>query len=72
MGILEKLKGLRTYATLIIIAILGLLVQVQTSCANDVSLADVCGHLPMKYIGIAVTGLTAIAAWFRKLAGSGK
>lgn len=69
---LEKLKGLRTYATLSVIGILGLLVQIQTSCVNDPSLADVCSHIPMKYLGIAVTILTATAAWFRKLAGTGK
>jgi len=69
---LQKLKGLRTYLTLAIIGILGLLIQIQQSCVNDPSLADVCSHLPMKYIGIGVTVLTAVAAWFRKLAGTGK
>ena len=69
---LEKLKGLRTYLTLIIIGILGALIQVQTSCAGDISLADVCSKIPMNYIGAAVTGLTVLAGWFRKLEGTRK
>lgn len=69
---LEKLKGLRTYTTLLIIAVLGLLVQVHDSCLNDPSLVEVCKHIPMGYLGTAITLLTGAAAWFRKLAGTGK
>lgn len=69
---LEKLQGIRTYATLLIIGALGLLIQVQTSCLSDPSIAEACSHIPMKYLGTAVTILTVLAGWFRKLAGTGK
>lgn len=70
---LGKLKGLRTYGTLIIIAILGVAVDLQTSCTTNPSeLGGLCTYILNPFVGKAIVGLTFVAGWFRKLAGSGK
>ena len=74
---IEKLKGLRTYLTLVVVAILGLLVQTQQMClttvnvqidASDPNLEALCRHINKPWLGAAITILSFIAAWFRKQA----
>lgn len=66
---LDKIKGLRTYGTLIVIAILGLAVDLQASCTNNpAELGSLCTVILAPWVGKAIMVLTAIAAWFRKLA----
>lgn len=70
---LEKLRGFRTYAMLGIIAILGVLVDLQSSCINSpAELGDACKLIMNPWVGKAIVALTGVAAWFRKLAGTGK
>lgn len=66
---LEKLKGFRTYGTLIVIALLGLAVDLQTSCnTNPAELGSLCTHIMSPWVGKGIMALSAVAAWFRKLA----
>lgn len=70
---LSKLKGYRTYGSLVILAILGVLVDLQSSCnTNPAELGNLCQHIQNPYVGKAIIALTAVAGWFRKLANSDK
>ena len=70
---INKLKGIRTYAMLVLIAILGVMVDLQNSCtANPSELGELCKHIQNPLVGKAIVGLSAVAAWFRRLANSGK
>lgn len=66
---LDKIKGLRTYGTLVVIAVLGIAVDLQTSCnSNPLELGSICTAIQSPWVGKAIVILTAVAAWFRKLA----
>ena len=70
---LEKFKGFRTYGTLIVIAVLGVAVDLQPSCnANPAELGELCKYIQSPWVGKAIVALTAVGAWFRKLAGTAK
>ena len=66
---LEKLKGFRTYGTLVIIALLGIAVDLQASCnTNPAELGSLCGPIMSPWVGKSIVAFTAVAAWFRRLA----
>lgn len=70
---LDKIKGIRTYAMLVLIAVLGVMVDLQNSCTqNPAELGALCQYVQHPFVGKAIIGLSAVAAWFRKLANSGK
>lgn len=69
----EQIKGFRTYGSLILIALLGVAVDLQASCiANPDELGAMCNVILNPFMGKAIVAMTAIAAWFRKLAGTSK
>lgn len=67
---LDKIKGFRTYCTLVIIAFLGAAVDLQNSCSVDpTELGNLCTYVQSPWVGKVIVGLTVVAGWFRKLAG---
>lgn len=67
---LEKLKGLRTIISGVLIVIAGAILQYHQQCQTDVSLADLCAKVQVP--GYLISGLGVAVIWFRKLAGTGK
>ena len=67
---LEKLKGLRTIISGVLIVVAGAILQYQSQCQTDPALLDICTKLPVQ--GWLVSGLGIAVVWFRKLAGTGK
>lgn len=67
---LEKLKGLRTYISGVLIVVAGAILQYHASCQTDPQLADLCAKVIVP--GWLVSALGVAVVWFRKLAGTGK
>ena len=64
---MKFLKGFRTYISLIIVAVLGAAVALQQQCSLE-EVNKVCEVVNNAYFGQAIVVMSAIAAWFRKLA----
>lgn len=64
------LKGKRTYISLVLVAILGVLVDIQSSCNADAAElgSKVCEIATNAWWGKSIVAISAVAAWFRKLA----
>lgn len=67
---MKFLKGFRTYISLALIALLGATVDIQASCLSDVTELgeSICKVAQSHWVGKAIVFMTAVAAWFRKLA----
>ena len=67
---LDKLKGLRTIVSGVLIVAAGVILQYQSQCQSDPALLDLCTKFAVP--GWLVSGLGIAVVWFRKLAGTGK
>lgn len=66
---MKFLKGFRTYITLILVAVVGALVAVQQGCLeNPEDVNKVCEVVSNAWFGQVIIGLSAVAAFFRKMA----
>lgn len=67
---LDKIKGLRTYASGVLVIAAGAVIEYHAKCQVDTGLAFICSKLVVP--GWLISGLGVAVIWFRKLANTGK
>ena len=67
---LDKIKGLRTIISGVLIVVAGGILAYNQQCQTDPAIADLCSKLAVP--GWLISSLGVAVIWFRKLAGTGK